>query len=68
MKVKGLARVQLTIETVVGNWGTDCQLGQVYLQAQKEAIAAVERALPREWTLVGKPKVTAILTDEGKDE
>jgi hypothetical protein len=66
MKVVAKARVQLTVETVVGSWGADCHLTQVFHQSKQDAIAAIEKELPRGWRVVGEPQVTAILTDEDK--
>lgn len=65
-----VARVQLTIELHVGNWGPDCQLGQVYDQAKHEATNRLHRVLgPHGFKIVGdRPRILAITTERGNRE
>lgn len=45
MKAKATARVQVTLVVDLGQaWGADCTVGQVRMQAEREAREAIDRA------------------------
>lgn len=62
------ARVQITIDVDAGStWGKDCQLDQVYRQAAQESVARIRDVLQKSnvrVTVVGEPKVTAVLISD----
>lgn len=76
-RIVARARVQVTVEMAVGDgWGADCSISQVQKQAADSALQALRTGLIidylRAWhqratqhaTIVGEPKVTAILVDD----
>jgi hypothetical protein len=64
------ARVQLTLDIFVDDrWGADCDLAQIYKQAEESARGLLRRKLEQEMnrgalSIVGDLKITAILTEE----
>lgn len=67
-KVQAAARVTLTVEIRVDDtWGADCQVEQIHRQATESALGILERMRKpdrmRPFTIIGEPKVTAILVD-----
>lgn len=64
------AKVTLTVElSNLGSWGPDCQLDQVYRQAQEAAIGRLNRAFKddsRNIRILGPVIVEAITTDMEK--
>lgn len=69
MAISASAIVEVTVRVDVGSaWGSDCSVEQVHSQGAREAVAHLERLFQKERniTVVGKPKVTAIMrTREG---
>lgn len=70
-KVKGIARVQITIELYAGPWGDDCTLAQMYKQAAEDALVQVQRLQTNRppggavhFKILGEPKVVGVLTEE----
>lgn len=64
MKIQATARVQITVEVTAGVWGDDCTAAQVFDQAAREAINAVQVAIQSRGNMrvTGEPKVTAVFT------
>lgn len=76
-RVQATARVQLTVEFVVGgqSWNADAPVAQVHAQAREKAIEILGRGLSVEGhiskdgpkmraEIVGEPRITAILVEE----
>jgi hypothetical protein len=60
--ISAVARVLVTIKVSCRSvWGADCNLDQVYKQAEEEALEIVRSDTRLQ--LYGKPKVKAILFD-----
>lgn len=56
------AKVTLTVEIQVSStWGDDCAISQVYDQAEKAARGAIVNAIGSRVTIIGTPKVEAIM-------
>lgn len=57
------AKVTLTVEIDVGStWGCDCQLSQLYKQAEDEARNIVKNNIGRVAVIIGTPTIEAIIT------
>ena len=65
-KVKGSARVQVTVEVTAGTWGDDCSIGQLYRQAEKDARDQIENACRMSGNSFRfiSAKVIGVLTEE----
>lgn len=74
------ALVQITVELdIAGRWGADCTVAQIHKQARDAAIGYLRSGLvidgltrdgvgdKRHATVVGKPRVTAVVVDEAKE-
>lgn len=59
------ARVTVTVEVcAVGTWGPECQLDQVYRQAEEAAVGRLNNALKgQNCKIVGVPKVEAVTSE-----
>lgn len=67
-RITARARVKLTIEIPVSDtWGQDCAFLQVQQQALSAALGRIQHGGMRDgvdYTVIGKPEVTAILLKE----
>jgi len=66
IKVRAVARVQVTVEVDAALWGGDCQIEQLYRQASRDAIAQIETACQdsnKRFRLIGT-KVIGVITEE----
>jgi hypothetical protein len=65
LKIKAIARVQVTVEVEVSAWGGDCQIGQLFEQAKREGLDKVRSlASKNSMTVVGEPKVIGVITQD----
>ena len=67
MASKCSAKVQITLMVPAGSvWDGDAPLAQVHKQAKDDALRALQRGLKAgELVIIGEPKVTAVLVEEG---
>ena len=64
---KGSAVVEVTLEvSLPDRWGSDCEIKQLFKQAEDGAISKVGKLIQSEPTIriKSKPKVTAVLVEE----
>ena len=66
-KINAKARVQLTVEVDANSpWGAECNIGQLYDQAGREAkerlVSALAKAFPAA-RIIGEPRVIGIITE-----
>lgn len=68
--VEARARVKVVLEFVVGTWGSECPMDQVFDQASKIAIDKIRTALPKEdprtFQIIGEPVVEAVFTQKAR--
>lgn len=68
--MNAIATVTVTLEIVVPDrWGNNCTLEQVYRQAERSAVGAMQHAIHAsniKAKIVGKPEVSAVVTTEKK--
>lgn len=58
------ATVTITCEIhVAATWGDECTIAQVYAQAETEALNAINNALRTRVTIIGTPKLQAIVAE-----
>lgn len=66
LKVRAIARVQVTVEVDAAAWGGDCSIGQLYKQAAEDAVSQIRCACNssgQRFRLVGT-KVLGVITEE----
>lgn len=66
-KVRVQAVVRVEVELTIGPWGDNVEAKQVYAQAKREALEALQRGPVggKRLTIVGDPKITAVLIPDG---
>ena len=68
-KIQGAARVQVTLEVALGQWGGECSIGQLHDQAGKEAVEKLTYAIQsigqqgQQVKIIGQPKVIGVITE-----
>lgn len=68
MKLKAVARVQVTVELDAGIWGEDCSIDQLYRQAAASAVGDIAKACKdsnQKFRLIGT-RVLGVITEEQK--
>jgi hypothetical protein len=73
MMVQATARVTLTVDIEVGStWGDTCPIAQIHKQATEDALGILRRMKEPNrvapYTIVGEPRVRAILVDKSSSQ